>query len=107
MTTKRAAALESPLIFILLLLITNAGFCAEPARHPSLRTVTAGLFTIGVGIHDRIPERPADWPLLIAQFSSVTPENCLKPDPIQIAEGKFNFVRSDAFVNFANSNGLE
>ena len=52
----------------------------------------AGLFPIGVGVSDRIPERPADWPLLTTQFNSVTPENCLKPDPVQKAEGKFDFT---------------
>jgi endo-1,4-beta-xylanase len=88
------------------LLIANAGFSAEPTRQ-TLRAAAANVFTIGVGIHDRIPERPADWPLLIAQFSSVTPENCLKPDPVQVAEGQFNFSRPDAFVNFARSNGLD
>ena len=77
------------------------------ARMQCLREAAAGLFTIGVGISDRIPERPADWPLLTAQFSAVTPENCLKPDPVQVAEGKFNFTRADAFVDFAASQPLQ
>lgn len=72
----------------------------------TLREAAAGLFTIGVGVSDRIPERPNDWPLLTAQFNAVTPENCLKPDPVQRAEGKFNFLQADAFVNFAASNHL-
>jgi len=92
---------------VLLLLITNAAVGAESTAPRSLRAAAAGVFTVGVGIHDRIPERRADWPLLTAQFSSVTPENCLKPDPVQIAEGKFNFARADAFVDFARSNGLQ
>jgi len=105
-TTKKAAAFMFPGL-LLPLLIAHAAFCAEPSVSRSLRAANSGLFTIGVGIHDRIPERPADWPLLIAQFSSITPENCLKPDPVQIAEAKFNFTRSDAFIDFANSNGLQ
>ena len=80
---------------------------AEPGSPHSLREAAAGLFSIGVGLNDRIPERPADWPLLTAQFGAVTPENCLKPDPVQVAEGKFNFTRADAFVNFATSNHLQ
>jgi len=92
---------------VLLLLITNAAVGAESTAPRSLRAAAAGVFTVGVGVHDRIPERRADWPLLTAQFSSVTPENCLKPDPVQIAEGKFNFARADAFVDFARSNGLQ
>ncbi len=84
-------------------------FAAPGAEtHPprTLRDATAGLFTIGVGISDRIPERPADWPLLTAQFRAVTPENCLKPNPVQVTEGDFNFTLADAFVNFAVSNQL-
>lgn len=77
---------------------------AETAR--SLREAAAGLFPIGAGISDRIPEQSQDWPLLTAQFSVVTPENCLKPDPVQVVEGKFNLARADAFVDFAASKQL-
>lgn len=47
---------------------------------PSLRrAAAAALFEVGVGISDSIPQRTNDWPLLTAQFSTVTPENCMKP----------------------------
>ncbi|HMJ91569.1 MAG TPA: endo-1,4-beta-xylanase [Candidatus Acidoferrum sp.] len=92
---------------ILAFLLANAAFSAELAMPRTLRSAAAGLFTIGVGIHDRIPERPADWLLLTNQFSAVTPENCLKPDPVQVTEGEFNFTRPDAFVAFASSNKLQ
>jgi endo-1,4-beta-xylanase len=62
---------------------------------------------MGVGLSDRIPERPEDWPLLLSQFNCVTPENCLKPDPVQRAEGQFRFSQADAFVDFASSNHLQ
>ena len=90
---------------ILLVALQASGAPSQPPR--SLREAADGLFAIGVGIHDRIPERPADWPLLTAQFAAVTPENCLKPDPVQVAERKFNFARADAFVDFAVSNRLQ
>ncbi len=48
-----------------------------------------------------------DWPLLLSQFNCVTPENCLKPDPVQRAQGQFHFAQPDAFVNFASSNRLQ
>jgi endo-1,4-beta-xylanase len=91
----------------LTLLTATAASCAELTTTHSLRAAADGVFTIGVGIHDHIPERPSDWPLLTAQFSSVTPENCLKPDPVQVVEGKFNFTRADGFVDFAHAKGLQ
>jgi endo-1,4-beta-xylanase len=90
-----------------LLLAGLGGFCAEPSLPPSLREAAAGLFPIGVGISDHIPELPADWPLLTTQFGMLTPENCLKPDPVQVAQGKFNFTQADAFVAFAVSRHLQ
>jgi uncharacterized protein len=83
-----------------------SAFGAGASSTPSLRE-TAGELLIGVGLHDRIPERPMDWPLLLSQFSSVTPENSMKPDPVQRVEGQFRFDLPDAFVDFATSNELQ
>jgi endo-1,4-beta-xylanase len=82
------------------------GQTAESTSAPSLRSA-AGTLIIGVGLNDRIADRPGDWPLLLSQFSGVTPENCLKPDPVQRAEGQFRFAQPDAFVAFASSNHLQ
>ena len=81
-------------------------FGAEPDATRSLRQASAGVFTIGVGLSDRIPERPKDWPLLLSQFNCVTPENCLKPAAVQPAQAQFRFSQADAFVAFASSNHL-
>ena len=86
---------------------TAIGQEVSPTTVRSLRDAATAYFAIGVGISDRISERPADWPLLTSQFRAVTPENCLKPDPVQVAEGQFNFRRADAFVDFSVSNGLQ
>jgi endo-1,4-beta-xylanase len=80
---------------------------AESGSPSRLKDAAAGLFPIGVAVFDRIAERPADWPLLTAQFNSVTPENCLKPDPVQTSEGKFDFTRADALVQFATERHLQ
>jgi endo-1,4-beta-xylanase len=80
---------------------------ADPPPQVSLKQAAKGLFDIGVGVHDRIPERAGDHRLLLAQFGSVTPENCMKPAQVQSAEGKWDFARADAFVDFAHANGLK
>ena len=47
---------------LLLVLLASAVFGADTLRQ-------ATPWPSGVGISDRIPDRPADWPLLKAQFS--------------------------------------
>lgn len=50
--------------------------------------------------------RPDERALLFANFSTVTPENCMKPEPIQPTEGVFRFEKADALVELATRQGL-
>jgi endo-1,4-beta-xylanase len=94
-----------------LVLVASAAECLSaeppPTARLTLRAAAEKLFPMGAGISDRIPDRPDDWPLLTAQFGIITPENCLKPDPVQAAEGRFNFRQADAFVDFAAAHQLK
>ena len=92
---------------VLLASLAMAG--AAPATKPAttLKSAAAGLFDIGVGLTDRIAERPADWELLTNHFTYLTPENSMKMDPVQRAEGRFNFTLPDSFVAFATAYGLK
>ena len=72
-----------------------------------LKESARNLFEIGVGINDRIPDRAADHPLLLSQFSIVTPENCMKPAQVQRAEGQWDFALADRFVGFATKSKLK
>jgi len=67
----------------------------------------ASPWAAGVGLADRIADRPADWPLLTAQFSQVTPENCMKPAALRPTEQAWNFEQADRFVAFARSKDLK
>jgi endo-1,4-beta-xylanase len=71
----------------------------------TLRQATPWLS--GVGVSDRIPERPADWPLLNTQFAAVTPENCMKPAATQPAAGQWRLDAPDRFVAFATEQRLK
>lgn len=64
-------------------------------------------FGIGVGISDRIWTQREDWPLLKEHFALITPENCIKPDPVQREQGVWRLEAPDAFVEFARANGLK
>ena len=90
--------------FRLLLLPLLSAF-ALTASAQTLRT--ASPWGSGVGLSDRIADRPADWPLLTAQFGMVTPENCMKPDALQRQSGQWRFEQADRFVEFARSKDLK
>jgi len=108
MMVKKAELLVAhprALIVAMLLALPALGADSDSAR--SLKAAAAGAFAIGVGLSDRIAERPMDWPLLLSQFNSVTPENCLKPAALQAEQGQFSFAQADAFVDFTFSNRLQ
>ncbi len=86
--------------------VFHAG-AAESSSQATLKSASRGRFEIGVGISDRIGQQTNNWPLLTSQFTTVTPENCMKPNPVQVAEGQFNFTQADALVAFAVSNRLK
>jgi endo-1,4-beta-xylanase len=67
----------------------------------------AAPFPVGVGIHDRVFERPDDWPLLTSHFDYVTPENSMKPVAVQGQSGRFSFETPDRFVDFARAKNLK
>ena len=90
----------------MLLIPDNPAQAVDAPAAPTLKSASRNQFPIGVGVSDIIPAQPRDWPLLMTQFEMVTPENCMKPDPVQVVEGQFDFARADAFVEFAVSNGL-
>ena len=62
---------------------------------------------MGVGISHRVLKNPADAALVKKHFQILTPENCMKPQPIQPAEGKWNFKRTDEFMDFVRTHKME
>lgn len=87
-------------IFILLHLVTLVSLGADTLK-------TAAPFPMGVGIQDRIFERPNEWPLLLSHFDLVTPENSMKPVSVQPEQGVWRFETADRFVDFARSKNLK
>lgn len=65
-------------------------------------------FESGVALGGLLPDAysPAELSLIRRQFSNITPENCMKPEPIHPAEDRFDFRLPDAFVAFAQANRL-
>lgn len=61
-----------------------------------------------VGMAGDVPAGYSDEELLLAakHFSAVTPENCMKPEPVHPEEGRWRFERADALVEWAERNKL-
>jgi endo-1,4-beta-xylanase len=76
-----------------------------PEQDPSLAAAMDGFFTVGTAI-PRSLENPAERRLLFHHFRSLTPESCMKPQPIQPQEGRFDFAVADALVDMAQAGGL-
>lgn len=61
-----------------------------------------------IGMAGDVPAGYSDEELLLAarHFSAVTPENCMKPEPLHPEEGRWRFERADALVEWAARNEL-
>ena len=73
----------------------------EPA---SLKDVYKNDFYIGTCLGGKLPDAysPDEIEMIVKQYSAVTPENCMKPEPIHPSEGTWNWDEADALVRFAH-----
>lgn len=71
----------------------------------SLKAAFGGCFDLGAAI-SAADLSDAERRLLFANFTAVTPENCMKPAPLHPEEDRFDFARADALVEMARANGL-
>lgn len=90
-----------------------AACCLAPltggAAEPSLREKFQGQFLVGVAVDGTLPAdySTKELALIRQQFAALTPANCMKMDPVQRQEGRFNFTMADALVAFAATNKLK
>lgn len=77
---------------------------AKPQK--TLKQAYAKKFLIGTA-DDLSRVSPADSASIVSQYNIVTPENCMKPQPIHPSIDKYNFVTTDAMVNWCEKNGLK
>lgn len=79
---------------------------AQPAE--TLKGAYAGAFKIGVAVGGGVlsGRDPASLAILERHFNSITPENAMKPQPINPRPGVYNFEQADAIVEFAEARGM-
>jgi endo-1,4-beta-xylanase len=75
---------------------------------PSLKDAYSKSFEIGAAVGGELPKdlSPAEVEMIATQFGNITPENCMKPQPVEPEEGRFDFRLPDAFVAFAQAKKL-
>lgn len=73
----------------------------------SLKELLGGSLQVGCAIDGVLPRslEPHELGLITRHFNVLTPENCMKPAPIQPVEGEFHFERADSLVRFAEQHG--
>jgi endo-1,4-beta-xylanase len=82
-----------------------AGTVMGAGEAGTLKGAFAGHFAIGAAIPGA-ELNDAERQLLGKQFTTVTPENCMKPQWLHPEEARYNFARADALVEFAQASGL-
>jgi endo-1,4-beta-xylanase len=78
----------------------------KTAPQKTLKEAYAGKFLIGAA-NDLTSISEAESVNIIMQYDIVTPENCMKPQPIHPSEDTYNFITSDAMVDWCQKNGLK
>lgn len=96
------------LVIGLALMGSRIGLAGEDASS-SLQAKFGSKFVVGVALGGRVPDDYSDVErkLILGQFGSVTPENCMKMTAIQPREGEYHFEEADALVDFAEKNRLQ
>jgi endo-1,4-beta-xylanase len=73
---------------------------------PSLYETLADYFLVGAALAPEQLDSERHTTLLTKHFNSITPENAMKPGPLQPEEGEFNWDTADRMVEFAKENGI-
>lgn len=76
-----------------------------PSADGGLKSVYGKLFAVGAAIPGA-SLKDEEIALLAKHFTTVTPENCMKPQPIHPEEGRYDFAEGDALVKMAQGKGL-
>jgi len=94
-------------ILIVALAVTSFGQGNTPkVPQKTLKEAYARKFLIGTA-SDLRGLSEAELANVKAQYDILTPENCMKPQPIHPSEGKYNFAVADSLVDWCQKNGVK
>ena len=95
-------------LMMLLSFFLNGCISGEKSeKKQTLKDAFAGKFYIGTALNEwQISGRDtAAMNIINKQFSAIVPENCMKSESLQPAEGEFDFALADRFVDWGEQNG--
>ena len=72
-----------------------------------LKDAYKDYFLIGVAVNQRNVTNEEQQALIKKEFSSITCENDMKPEPTEPREGQFNWENADRIANFCRANGIK
>ena len=78
---------------------------AQPPKAETLKEAFASRFAMGAAISGT-DFNELERRVLFSNFTTVTPGNCMKPEPVHPAENRFEFAKADGLVEMARANGL-
>ena len=94
------------LIACLSLIVAIAAYGQGNTTQKTLKEAYKGIFLIGCA-DDLTRNDEAHQASIRAQYDIVTPENCMKPQPIHPQINTYNFTTTDAMVEWCEKNGLK
>ena len=94
------------LLLIVAIAVSAYGQDNKTVPQKTLKEAYAGKFLIGAA-NDLTSISEAESANINMQYDIITPENCMKPQPIHPTEDTYNFATSDAMVEWCQKNGLK
>lgn len=73
---------------------------------PSLKTHFVANFKIGMAADPYVAVEPITNAILLKHASSITAESVMKPNPIGVSAGVYDFSEADTLIAFAQANGI-
>jgi endo-1,4-beta-xylanase len=74
---------------------------------PSLAAAYRGKFLVGAAVNSATVQGGGSRQFVKYQFNVIVAENEMKPSALSRGEGKYDFSRADALVDWANRNGIK
>lgn len=88
--------------------VSDASQVANNGEPASLKDAYKNEFYIGTCLGGKMPDSYStdEIDMIVKQYNAVTPENCMKPQPIHPSEANWNWEEADALVQFSQDHHM-